>query len=739
MMRSWMQKFSLSFFYILSLLWIWLILLQWVSYSESLLYEETTASIIVALAITAITESLVFIKRGFRMLIQLPLIIYAVYRTLEKYGNPVPSSLLEGLESGELLEFLPYLWFAAASWAIFLFIAVWATNKRRILLVIGLNIVAFAVLDSFTTIVLWDETAWIVAVGMGWLVTEHFNRFRKRFPLGWRKLREYPIKIIGNILVIFSLIILAGINMPNIQPALTDPYTAWREWNGIPLSGSVSGLGSGIFDVSVESMSGYGREDNELGGGFNFDYSPVMTVSSKERSYWRGETRAQYSGTGWSDKQRRRDSEEVALGEALSGDLSGQIDTKTVQQTVTMLNDSVYPVLFGAYSISKVDRLDPDVDNGMLRWKGESSELHLNSEPKRPNYPKTYTVTSEIPVIPVEELSAQTYDQLFNGPIDEAYLQKPSDFPERVEMLAEEVTAAGDTPYEKVMLLQQYLQNNFTYTNTPDLTRRESTDFVDAFLFEVKEGYCDYFSTSMVMMTRSLGIPARWVKGYAPGNIPSQEFMSQNGQNNSASGSYTVTNADAHSWVEVYFGDYGWIPIETTPGFNMPILAGGESLEPIVSEKEKEKAEEEEEPVLPSEETGGSSSLYMILGIISGAVILAWIGYILWRMRFNLRFFSARLRAGKPLTPADKVIAETERWLRYAHRRGLKRDTHETLRESVSRWESLYPPLSRSLTPLLRKFEAARYSPIHIMEEEWRAVQSEADQLKKSIKSVRIS
>ncbi|WP_106768399.1 transglutaminase TgpA family protein [Paenibacillus faecalis] len=738
-MKSWTQKFALSFFYILSLLWIWLILLQWVSYTEPLLYEETTAVIIAALAITAITESLVMIKRGFRILIQLGFIIFAVSRILEKYNIPVPSSLLEGLGSEQMLEFLPYLWFAVASWAIFLFAAVWATNKRRILLVIGLNVIAFAIFDSFTTYVLWDETAWIVAAGMGWLVTDHFKRFRKRFPVGWSKLRAYPFKIIGNILVIFSLIILAGINMPTIKPSLTDPYTAWREWNGIPLSGSVSGTGDSILEIPGESMSGYGREDNELGGGFNFDYTPVMTVTSDERSYWRGETRTQYSGTGWSDKQRRRDFEDILTGEDLEGDLSDKIETKALEQTVTMLNDNVYPVLFGAYSISKVDRLDPDVEEGRLLWKAEGSELHLESEPKRLSYPKTYTVTSEVPIIPMEELSAKTYEQLYPEPIDEKYLQKPSGFPERVERLAEEVTAAGETPYEKVILLQQYLQNNFTYSNTPDLTKRKSPDFVESFLFEVQEGYCDYFSTSMVMMTRSLDIPARWVKGYAPGNMSAPEFMSQSGEESIRSGSYTVTNADAHSWVEVYFGDYGWIPIETTPGFSMPILAGSEPLEPEVPEDEEEKVEEVEETAATPEESGENSSLYMILGILSGTIILAWIGYIAWRMRFNLRFFSARLRAGKPLTPADKVIAETERWLRYVHRRGLKRGPNETLRESVRRWESLYPTLAGSLTPLLKKFEAARYSPVHILEEEWRAVQSEAAQLKKSIKRVKIS
>lgn len=737
-MRASMQKFSSSFFYILSLLWIWIILLQWVSYTEPILYEETSASIIAALAITAVTEALVFIKRPIRVVIQIPLIIYAVYLTLQKYGLPVPPSLLEGLSSSEMMNLLPYFWFALASWAIFIFMSAWARNKRRILLIVGLNVVAFAVLDSFTKIVLWDETAWVVAAGMGWLVTEHFNRFRTRFPLGWRKLRAYPIKILGNILVIFSLIILAGINMPNIQPALTDPYTAWREWNGMPLTGSLTGTGSGIFTDAAESTSGYGREDNDLGGAFNFDYSPVMTVTSTERSYWRGETRSIYSGSGWSDKQSRRNTEGVEVGESLTGDLSDEIDTKTVKQTVTMLNDSVYPVLFGAYSISQVDKLDAEVDSGTLRWKSEGSELHFDSEPKRPSYPKTYSLTSDIPIIPVEELRGKSYDELYTGSIDKDYFQQPSDFPERVKSLALEVTADGDTPYEKVMLLQQYLQTNFTYTNAPDLTKRESSDFVDAFLFEVKEGYCDYFSTSMVMMTRSLDIPARWVKGYAPGSIPAQEYMPQNGQETSDSSSYTVKNSDAHSWVEVYFGDYGWIPIETTPGFNMPIIAGTEPLEPITPEEDVEK-EEEPAPVTPSEKTEGKSSIYLILAVVSGAVILIWIGYILWRMRFNLRFISARLRAGKPLTPADKVIAETERWLKYANRRGLTRGADETLRESVSRWESQNPSLGLSLTPLLRKFEAARYSPKHILEEEWRTVQSDAEQLKKSIKSVKIS
>ncbi|WP_162866228.1 transglutaminase-like domain-containing protein, partial [Klebsiella pneumoniae] len=59
----------------------------------------------------------------------------------------------------------------------------------------------------------------------------------------------------------------------------------------------------------------------------------------------------------------------------------------------------------------------------------------------------------------------------------------------------------------------------------PNLSLKQSADFVDSFLFEIQEGYCDYFSTALVMMARSLDIPARWVKGYAPGQAAFGEDM----------------------------------------------------------------------------------------------------------------------------------------------------------------------------------------------------------------------
>ncbi|WP_231638441.1 transglutaminase domain-containing protein [Paenibacillus sp. JCM 10914] len=421
-------------------------------------------------------------------------------------------------------------------------------------------------------------------------------------------------------------------------------------------------------------------------------------------------------------------------GEAEASSVSG----KTVEQTFTMLSESVYPVLFAAYSVRQVDDLDDDIDADRLRWITEGSEMHLD-ESRFTDYPKSYTLTSEIPVIPLDELSTRTHEQLYTGSINEAYLQKPRNFPDRVVNLAEQVTAEGETPYEKVMLLQQYLSSNFTYTNTPDLTRKRSDDFVDGFLFEVKEGYCDYFSTAMVMMTRSLDIPARWVKGYAPGSVSALEFIPMDGQQPVVEpGNYTVTNADAHSWVEVYFGEYGWVPIEATPGFSMPVLTAEADAEPVLEDEVEEEVTEEEEAAPVAESGDQQSAWVQVVAAIAAVIIVLWVLYILWRMRINLRFASARIRAGKPLTAADKVIAETERWLRAAHRKGLVRHDYETLRESVARWIERNPGLQSELEPLLRQFENARYSPAEVKEDQWRAVHADAESLKKSLKKIRM-
>lgn len=248
-------------------------------------------------------------------------------------------------------------------------------------------------------------------------------------------------------------------------------------------------------------------------------------------------------------------------------------------------------------------------------------------------------------------------------------MQLPDSLPQRVKDLAREITAEGSTPYEKMELLQAYLRQNFEYTNKPDLSRRESGDFVDSFLFEIKQGYCDYYSTAMVIMARSLGVPARWVKGYAPGTQPSEEMMMRSP---GISGNYTVSNADAHSWAELYFGDYGWIPFEATPGFDAPILLAEEdSVETLAPEpaQETETAAIEEsflDKIDPA--------VLRRVSLIALAVLLAW---GLYQVRNELYFTWLRLRLGRPLRPARRRCSRRCGWSKGCGSEGLRAATRK--------------------------------------------------------------
>lgn len=185
-----------------------------------------------------------------------------------------------------------------------------------------------------------------------------------------------------------------------------------------------------------------------------------------------------------------------------------------------------------------------------------------------------YTLVSKVPVIDEDILKTVPMDALNRGEFNDA-LQLPQDLPVRVKQLAEDITSPYDTPYEKAKALEQYLKTKFPYNNKPDLSKGVSRDFVDRFLFEIKEGYCDYYSSAMVVMARSVGLPARWVKGYAPGeriqDQYSREFQDPQASVGSGPGNYTVRNSDAHSWAEVYFSGIGWLQFEPTAGFTVPL------------------------------------------------------------------------------------------------------------------------------------------------------------------------
>jgi protein-glutamine gamma-glutamyltransferase len=139
------------------------------------------------------------------------------------------------------------------------------------------------------------------------------------------------------------------------------------------------------------------------------------------------------------------------------------------------------------------------------------------------------------------------------------YLHLPA-LDRRIPQLAEQITASANNNYDKARALETYLRTQFGYTL--QLSRTVPHDPLANFLFERKQGHCEYFASSMAVMLRTLGIPSRVVNGFRPG-----EF-------NDLTSQYVVRASNAHSWVEAYFPNHGWVAFDPTPGASLPARTG---------------------------------------------------------------------------------------------------------------------------------------------------------------------
>lgn len=137
------------------------------------------------------------------------------------------------------------------------------------------------------------------------------------------------------------------------------------------------------------------------------------------------------------------------------------------------------------------------------------------------------------------------------SPVDELrYLALPL-LPPRIADLAEEWVKDLDSPLDQARRVEARLRRDYRYDlDSPSGAARNP---LEDFLFNSKRGHCEFYSTAMTVMLRSLGIPARNVTGFVGGTY------------NRFSRSYVVRQGDAHSWVEVWVDGAGWVRFDPTP------------------------------------------------------------------------------------------------------------------------------------------------------------------------------
>jgi transglutaminase-like putative cysteine protease len=300
---------------------------------------------------------------------------------------------------------------------------------------------------------------------------------------------------------------------------------------------------------ALPSISGF-SDSLALSGNFSLANYPILRVFSSESHYWRAIVYERYTGQGW-DSGRSTQTVPLPSNTILPGTA---FEARTeVTQTIELIQPRG-DVLVGAGQIKSVDI--PTIGT-LLRGTQDSRNsqyylsdiTELRSSDLAPG--KRYTIVSLVSQATPDLLRNAGSLNPYPREVVSRYTALPP-IPSRVQALTLDLTRNQATVYDKARAVETYLRT-FRYSTqvNPPPTGRDAVDY---FLFEMKQGYCDYFATAMTVMLRDIGIPSRVVSGYAAG------------ERSSPSDPFVIRDSNAHSWVEVYFPRYGWIEFDPTPG-----------------------------------------------------------------------------------------------------------------------------------------------------------------------------
>jgi protein-glutamine gamma-glutamyltransferase len=134
--------------------------------------------------------------------------------------------------------------------------------------------------------------------------------------------------------------------------------------------------------------------------------------------------------------------------------------------------------------------------------------------------------------------------------IASTYLQLPDTLSTRIRQLAEDITGSQNNNHDKVRAVMRYLRSNYSYTTEGG---HDPDDPLQDFLFDRRSGHCEYFASAMTILLRAAGVPARPANGFFGGAY------------NRYGHYYAIRQADAHSWVEVWYPEFGWLTYDPTP------------------------------------------------------------------------------------------------------------------------------------------------------------------------------
>jgi transglutaminase-like putative cysteine protease len=291
----------------------------------------------------------------------------------------------------------------------------------------------------------------------------------------------------------------------------------------------------------------------------------VMRVRAPEPAFWRGQTFTEFDGRTWTvspELGQPRNGPVIDVAPTIGDAIGSTVPSSELVQTYFVEQD-LPNVVFAAPRPVQV------IFDGSLWTRPDGalrSDVTLTAG-------SVYTVVSERLQVDAEILRAQgDVGEFFAGFIEmsgggeiEPFLELPESTTQRTIDLATSLRTPGESTYDTILAYEAWLGANTEYDLDAPVPA-DGADAVDDFLFESQLGFCEQIASTLTIMLRSQGVPARLATGYVPG------------ERDRVSGVWNVRGTDAHAWVEVWFPQTGWQPFDPTAEVPLAADAGGDTI-----------------------------------------------------------------------------------------------------------------------------------------------------------------
>lgn len=382
-----------------------------------------------------------------------------------------------------------------------------------------------------------------------------------------------------------------------------------------------------VFDFSNTI---YQPQKNRLGGSIELKNDLVLLVESSQPGvYLRGSVKDIYDGERWLAAENQWE------------------DFNPEFPSVTLISVKVNPMAFkmstlltplNTFQIQKTTGQLFVNDEGIMVYKRAFWGKYLDS----------YDVKSALNPV---------YKPMDHQKL-ERYLQLPQSYSPKTVKLVQGIVKDQTKDLEKAEAIKRYLRDRYVYSLRVE--DYGSQDFVEHFLFEGRSGYCTYFASSMVVMARIAGIPARYVEGYL---LPEQRDRH---------GVYRVTADRAHAWPELFIEGVGWMTFEPTPAYGVEArMPYEEKAEPSDETQTSLSSVHDDESIRRAEAKGTLSKRWLIL-LVALLMMSVWMGIKRWQRKRHLKSKTEKERATERIYQIFKGVEQIDDALRSLKRPDLK-------------------------------------------------------------------